>query len=137
MALSSALLALARVNWQLPLPVAIALCLAVGTAAGLANGFITVRWAVPSFIVTLGMLEIARGGAYLVTGSRSVFVGAALGRIGVPLPGLDLSPAFLCRRARRGGRPDSAVENRSRTVHLCRRREPRSGALVGDRSARV
>ena len=95
MALSSSLLALARVTWQLPLPVAVAVCLAVGLAAGLANGFITVRWSVPSFIVTLGMLEIARGGAYLVTESRSVFVGAAMGRIGVPLPGIDLSPAFL------------------------------------------
>ncbi len=95
MALSSSLLALARVTWQLPLPVAVSLCLAVGLAAGLANGFITVRWSVPSFIVTLGMLEIARGGAYLVTESRSVFVGAAMGRIGVPLPGIDLSPAFL------------------------------------------
>ena len=63
MALSSSLLALARVTWQLPLPVAVAVCLAVGLAAGLANGFITVRWSVPSFIVTLGMLEIARGGA--------------------------------------------------------------------------
>src|SRR5438045_464291 len=65
MALGAAVLAMARVNWALPLPVAIALCLAVGLVAGLANGFITVRWAVPSFIVTLGMLEVARGGAYL------------------------------------------------------------------------
>jgi len=95
MALGSAVLALARVNWQLPLPLAIALCLAVGLLAGLANGFITVRWAVPSFIVTLGMLEVARGGAYLVTESRSVFVGAAMGMLGMPLPVIGLSPAFI------------------------------------------
>jgi ribose transport system permease protein len=95
MALGSAVLALARVNWQLPLPVAIALCLTVGLAAGLANGLITVRWGVPSFIVTLGMLEVARGGAYLVTESRSVFVGAAMGALGAPLPVIGVSSSFL------------------------------------------
>jgi ribose transport system permease protein len=95
MALGSAVLALARVGWHLPLPLAIALCLAVGCVAGLANGLITVRWRIPSFIVTLGMLEVARGCAYVVTESRSVFVGAAIGTIGVPLPVVALSPAFL------------------------------------------
>lgn len=96
LALGSAVLALARVTWQLPLPVAVALCLGVGLLAGLINGLVTVRWTVPSFIVTLGMLEIARGGAYLVTQSRTVFVGAAIGAIGTPLPGVGLSPAFIC-----------------------------------------
>jgi ribose transport system permease protein len=95
MALGSAVLALARVGWQLPLPIAIGLCLGVGLTSGLANGFITVRWAIPSFIVTLGMLEVARGGAYLVTGSRSVFVGSAAGSLGVSLPIVGLSPAFF------------------------------------------
>jgi ribose transport system permease protein len=95
MALGSAVLALARVNWQLPLPLAIVLCLGVGLLAGLANGFITVRWAVPSFIVTLGMLEVARGGAYLVTESRSVFVGAAIGTLGAPLPVIGVSSSFV------------------------------------------
>jgi ribose transport system permease protein len=95
MALSSALLAVARVHWQLPLPAAIALCLAAGLLTGVLNGFITVRWAIPSFIVTLGTLEVARGGAYLVTGSQSVFAGSAIGSIGLPLPGLGLSSAFI------------------------------------------
>jgi ribose transport system permease protein len=95
MSLGSAVLAMARIGWQLPLPVAMALCLAVGLVSGLANGFITVHWAVPSFIVTLGMLEVARGCAYLVTESRSVFVGAAMGPVGTPLPGIGLSPAFV------------------------------------------
>jgi ribose transport system permease protein len=95
MALCSGVLAVARVNWQLPLPVAIALCLGVGLLAGLLNGFVTVRWTIPSFIVTLGMLEVARGGAYLVTDSRSVFVGGAIGNVGTPLPIVGVSPAFL------------------------------------------
>jgi ribose transport system permease protein len=95
MALGAAVLGVALVNWELPLGSAVLLCLATGLLAGLVNGFIVVRWAIPSFIVTLGMLEIARGGAYLVTGSRSVFVGAGVGAIGTPLPVLGLSPAFL------------------------------------------
>ena len=69
--------------------------LAVGMAAGTINGLVTVRWAVPSFIVTVGMLEAARGAAYFATASRSVFVGGAIGGLGAPLPGLGLSPAFL------------------------------------------
>jgi ribose transport system permease protein len=93
--LGSAVLAIALVEWRLPLPLAIGLCLGVGVTAGVVNGFVTVRWAVPSFIVTVGMLEAARGAAYLATGSRSVFVGGSIAAIGTPLPGLGLSPAFL------------------------------------------
>jgi ribose transport system permease protein len=95
LALGSAVLAVALVEWHLPLPLAIMVCLGLGLAAGLVNGFVTARWAVPSFIVTVGMLEAARGAAYLATGSRSVFVGGSIGAIGTPLPGLGLSPAFL------------------------------------------
>jgi ribose transport system permease protein len=95
MALGAAVLAVARVQWHLPMTAAILLCLGIGLAAGLANGVVTVRWAVPSFIVTLGMLEIARGGAYLVTDSRSVFVGASMDAIGMPLSITGVSPAFV------------------------------------------
>ena len=95
LALGSAVLAVALVEWRLPLPLAIVVCLGLGMTAGLVNGLITVRWAVPSFIVTVGMLEAARGAAYLATGSRSVFVGGSIGALGTPLPGLGLSPAFL------------------------------------------
>ena len=95
MALGAAVMAVARVDWQWPLAAAVLLCVFVGLLAGAANGFVTVRWGVPSFIVTLGMLEIARGGAYLVTASRSVFVGAAMGAVGLPMPAIGLSPAFV------------------------------------------
>lgn len=95
MALSAAVLGVMVAQWHWPLPLALVAGVGIGLLAGLASGVITVRWAMPSFIVTLGMLEIARGGAYLVTDSRSVFVGAGLDAIGAPLPGLGLSPAFL------------------------------------------
>jgi ribose transport system permease protein len=95
LALSSALLGIALTAWGWPLIAAVPLALGVGLVAGVANGLVTVRWGIPSFIVTLGMLEIARGGAYLVTGSQSVFIGPAIEAVGTPLPRLGLSPAFL------------------------------------------
>jgi ribose transport system permease protein len=95
MAVGAGLLGIAVAHWQWPWPLAALACLALGVLAGLANGLVTVRWTIPSFIVTLGMLEIARGGAYLITDSRAVFVGSRLDAIGAPLPMLQLSPAFL------------------------------------------
>jgi ribose transport system permease protein len=54
---------------------------------------ITVTWRLPSFIVSLGMLEVARGSAYLVTDSRTQYIGSAIEWLSAPL-GLGLSPAF-------------------------------------------
>lgn len=81
LAFSGAVLGACLVNWQWPLPLALAACLAVGIACGAVNGFVTVRWALPSFIVTLGMFEMARGAAYLMTGSRTVWIGSSIGSI--------------------------------------------------------
>jgi ribose transport system permease protein len=78
LALSSAVLGVCLVQLRLPLPLAIAACLAVGLACGAVNGLVTIGWGLPSFIVTLGMLEIARGGAYLVTGSRTEYIGSPI-----------------------------------------------------------
>ncbi|MDF2989490.1 MAG: ribose transport system permease protein [Microbacterium sp.] len=52
---------------------AIVASLMVGAACGFVNGFVSVRWLVPSFIVTLGMLNIARGAALQTTNAASVF----------------------------------------------------------------
>jgi ribose transport system permease protein len=75
LALSGAVLGIALVNWGLPLAPAVIVCLLVGLACGAANGLVIIRWRLPSFIVTLGMLEAARGAAYLVTQSRTIYVG--------------------------------------------------------------
>jgi ribose transport system permease protein len=81
LALGSAALGVCLVDWKLPLPAAIIACLLVGLMCGLVNGLVTVRWALPSFIVTLGMLEVARGGAYLLTHSQTKYVGASVERV--------------------------------------------------------
>jgi len=95
LAFSGAVLGVAIVDWNWPLWLGVPLCMAVGLACGLASGLITVRWTIPSFIVTLGMLEIARGGAYLVTGSQTKYVGAVIETVGAPMKGVGLSPAFF------------------------------------------
>lgn len=46
---------------------------AVGMLCGLFNGFVCERWKIHSFIVTLGMLNIARGAALQISGSRTIF----------------------------------------------------------------
>jgi ribose transport system permease protein len=76
MALAGAVLGIASVNWGLPLPLGVLLCLLVGLACGAANGLVIIRWTLPSFIVTLGMLEAARGASYLVTDSRTIYIGS-------------------------------------------------------------
>lgn len=95
LALGGGTLGVALSSWNWPLWAAAAASLAVGLLAGAVNGVITVAWSVPSFIVTLGTLEIARGAAYLVTHSQSVYVGAAVEPVGAPIAVLGLSPAFL------------------------------------------
>ena len=62
---------------SLPVPVAITLAvitsIAVGMGCGFINGFIVSFWNIPSFIVTLGMLNVARGAALEVTNARTLF----------------------------------------------------------------
>ncbi len=95
MALSGAVFGLALMDMNAPLWLAGILCLATGLACGAFNGLVVTRWSVPSFIVTLGMLEIARGGAYLATDSQTKYIGAAVELISAPLPGINLSPALF------------------------------------------
>ena len=47
--------------------------LGVGMLCGALNGFVSAFWGVPSFIVTLGMLNVARGGALEVTNARTIY----------------------------------------------------------------
>ena len=75
LALSGGVLGVCIVRFGMGAPSAIGACLAVGLACGLFNGLVTVSWRLPSFIVTLGMLEIARGATYMVTESRTQYIG--------------------------------------------------------------
>ncbi|MCZ4102977.1 ABC transporter permease [Streptomyces sp. So13.3] len=45
----------------------------VGMGCGLVNGLVSERWRVPSFIVTLGMLNVARGAALQYTDAKTLY----------------------------------------------------------------
>lgn len=50
--------------------------LGTGALVGLVNGVLTTRLAIPSFLVTLGMLGVARGVALLLTNTEPVLINA-------------------------------------------------------------
>lgn len=93
--LAGSVLGLALVDWGWPLWAAACVCLGVGLAAGTVNGLVSVWFGIPSFIVTLGMLEIARGLAYLTTRSQTKYIGDTVEGLSRALPGLGVSMAFV------------------------------------------
>lgn len=95
LALSSAVLGVLMIDYGWSLETAVVLCLLTGGLCGLFNGVVSVGMRIPSFIVTLGMLEIARGAAKLLTASQTKYIGKPVEAIGEPLTGLSVSPAFL------------------------------------------
>ncbi|GLS25085.1 ABC transporter permease [Marinibactrum halimedae] len=95
MALCAAVMGVMIADFQWPLFLAFFAALAVGLMAGITNGFVSARWSIPSFVVTLGMLEIARGGSYLVTGSETKYLGTAVEFLGAPVPMLGVSVSLI------------------------------------------
>jgi ribose/xylose/arabinose/galactoside ABC-type transport system permease subunit len=77
----------------LPWPVAVPACVLAGMACGLINGVLVTRGRIPAFIVTLGMLGLARGAALVLTNGKPVYglpeglLFLGQGRpLGVPMP---------------------------------------------------
>lgn len=95
MGFAGAMLGLAMIDWGWPLLFALPLGMLAGLACGWVNGWVSVRLAVPSFIVTLGMMLIARGLAYLGTDSQTKYIGKPVEWLGASIPGIGISWAFL------------------------------------------
>jgi ribose transport system permease protein len=95
MAFAGSILGLTMVDAGLPLAAALPLAMTTGAICGWINGYVSVRFRVASFIVTLGMMQIARGLAYLATDSETRYIGKPVEFLGAPLGGLGLSPAIL------------------------------------------
>lgn len=87
--------ALCMNSLDLPWPVGLAVCLGVGALCGLVNGYLNARAGIPAFIVTLGMLGVARGLALVLTN-------------GVPVYGLP-DPVVWLGQGRPGGVPVPVV----------------------------
>jgi ribose/xylose/arabinose/galactoside ABC-type transport system permease subunit len=84
-----------------PVPAAVAAALLAGAACGAANGALVTLGGLPPFIVTLGMMSVARGGALLLTDGRPVsgfpagLRALATARpLGVPAPALVMLALF-------------------------------------------
>jgi ribose/xylose/arabinose/galactoside ABC-type transport system permease subunit len=99
-------------------------CLAAGLAAGLFNGAVTVRFRIPSFIVTLGSMMMARGLAMVAAGGHTIGCDfrapVALQRylpIGVSLLVMLVGHVMLTRSV--FGRHVFAVGGSAETARLC------------------
>ena len=115
----------------MPVPLAIVVGLLVGVALGLFNGGLVAYGKLPPFIVTLGMLGIARGLVLVLTDASTVqplpdsFANIANGDfLGLP----NLLWMFVDRG--RGHRLRAAA-HRVRPLHLRGRLQPGVGAPVG------
>ena len=95
LALSAGVIGACVVGFGLPVPVAALVGILTGALAGLANGSLGAYLRLPIFIVTLGMLEVARGLAYLATDSQTVYMGAQIQAFALPMGGLGMSAAFM------------------------------------------
>src|SRR5271166_5986373 len=69
--LSSSLLGLLW-EYKLAMPLAILICLVVGALCGAFNGFMIVRFRLPSLAVTIGTLALFRGFAYIILGDKAI-----------------------------------------------------------------
>ncbi len=103
MGLSATVSAIAAVDSSFVLLRAVVACLLTGILCGALNGLLIGRGKLPAFIVTLGMLSLARGGALVFSGGRPaydlpdsvVFLGQ--GRLGsVPVPVVVFAIASIC-----------------------------------------
>jgi ribose/xylose/arabinose/galactoside ABC-type transport system permease subunit len=100
-ALSGVVLGMALRDQQ-PVALAILIALAIGVICGQINGILIDRGGLPPFIVTLGMMSIARGAALVITEGRPIsgfepaFRALATARIGfIPAPVLLMAAVYL------------------------------------------
>lgn len=61
-------------QWVVVIGFPMLLALVTGTLTGLVNGVMVARARVPAFIMTLGMMSMARGGAYIVSDNQTISV---------------------------------------------------------------
>ncbi len=90
-------------NWQLPVPLGVLAGLTGGALAGLVNGLIIAKLKIPPFIATLGMLNVAKGLALVLSNLKPIYftdapifntiaMGSLLGAI---VPGFTIPNAVL------------------------------------------
>ena len=92
---SATVVGVALLNWGLPLYAACLLGIGAGLLCGSVNGILVAYLSLPAFIVTLGMLEMARGLAYITTNSQTMYIGASIQKLALPIAGTGVSVALI------------------------------------------
>ena len=92
---SATVVGVALLHWGLPLYAACLLGIGAGVLCGSMNGILVAYLSLPSFIVTLGMLEMARGLAYITTNSQTMYIGASIQKLALPIAGTGVSVALI------------------------------------------
>jgi rhamnose transport system permease protein len=59
-------------EYKLAMPLVLVICLAAGGLCGWLNGFLIVRFRLPSLAVTIGTLALFRGFAYIILGDKAI-----------------------------------------------------------------
>ena len=86
-AITSVIVGLVMVRMNMPIWLAIIAGIMVGVVVGLLNGIMIVKTKVPPFIITLGMMGLARGAALVITKGSSIS--------GFPPSYLDIGQGFI------------------------------------------
>ena len=103
MTLSAVITGVLITNMDLPVPVGIVGGILTGGLAGVANGILIARFHIPPFIATLGMLNVAKGFALVISGLKPIYFNdtpevnqSAMGSlIGSVIPGLAIPNIVL------------------------------------------
>lgn len=95
LALASAVIGVLMVRHQWGFGLSFILAAILTIACGTISGAVSTWLRVPSFIVTLGMLEIARGLTKLITKSETIYIGRSVEWFGNPISQIGISPAFV------------------------------------------
>ena len=85
-----------------PTPVAIGIGLLAGTALGAVTGFFIAKWRMSAFVVSLGMLSVARGLTYIYSDGMPIpklgdsfrYIGQGI-ILGIPLPVIIFATVFI------------------------------------------
>ena len=97
LAFSASVLGMLMVQHDMSIWLAVPAAVLAGACCGLISGAVSVCAGIPSFIVSLGVLQITRGLGYVLTDSTSIYVDKSTGIqfIGARIAGVGVSPAFV------------------------------------------
>jgi len=103
MTFAAVMTGLVTTTMKMPIPLGILAGLGAGSLAGFCNGVIIAKLKIPPFIATLGMLNVAKGLALVISGLKPIYftdtpvfnqiaMGSAFGAV---IPGFDIPNAVL------------------------------------------